>query len=176
MNEKYVLGHLRNIPNFPKKGIQYKDINFLFTDAGVIKELSDELVCRYKNKRITKIVGVETRGIIMAAILAEKLNAGLVMCRKKGKMPGETKSEKYEKEYGFDEIEIQENSITKDDVILIHDDLLATGGSMKAAYNLVQKFSPKDVFMNFIFELKSECPDGRKALPSDIDIQSLIVI
>ena len=71
------------------------------------------------------------------------------MCRKKGKMPGETKSEKYEKEYGFDEIEIQENSITKDDVILIHDDLLATGGSMKAAYNLVQKFSPKDVFMNF---------------------------
>ena len=88
----------------------------------------------------------------------------------------ETKSEKYEKEYGFDEIEIQENSIAKDDVILIHDDLLATGGSMKAAYNLVQKFSPKDVFMNFIFELKSECPDGRKALPSNIDVQSLFVI
>ena len=132
----------------------------------------------FNKKRIYSIVLFEwgVSIMIMAAILAEKLNAGLVMCRKKGKMPGETKSEKYEKEYGFDEIEIQENSITKDDVVLIHDDLLATGGSMKAAYNLVQKFSPKDVFMNFIFELKSECPDGRKALPSNIDVQSLFVI
>ncbi len=97
MNEKYVLGHLRNIPNFPKKGIQYKDINFLFTDAGVIKELSDELVCRYKNKGITKIVGVETRGIIMAAILAEKLNAGLVMCRKKVRCPVKQKAKNTKK-------------------------------------------------------------------------------
>ena len=176
MNEKYVLEHLRNIPDFPKKGIQYKDINFLFTDAGVIRELSEELYCRYKDKGITKVVGVETRGIILASILAEKLGAGLVMCRKKGKMPGKTKSEKYEKEYGFDEIEMQEDSIKNEDVVLIHDDLLATGGSMKAAYNLVEKFSPKEVFLNFIFELKSECPDGRKALPVNVDIQSLLVI
>ena len=176
MNEKYVLGHLRNIPDFPKKGIQYKDINFLFTAAGVIRELGDELYRRYKDKGITKIVGIETRGIILSSILAEKLGVGLVMCRKKGKMPGGTKGEKYEKEYGFDEIEIQENSIKNDDVVLIHDDLLATGGSMKAAYNLVEKFSPKEVFLNFIFELKSECPDGRKALPRNVDIQSLLII
>ncbi len=176
MNKKYVLEHLRNIPDFPKKGIQYKDINFLFTDAVVIRELGEELYRRYKNKGITKIVGVETRGIILASILADKLGAGLVMCRKKGKMPGEIKSEKYEKEYGFDEIEMQEDSIKMGDVVLIHDDLLATGGSMKAAYNLVEKFSPKEVFLNFIFELKSECPDGRKALPANVDIQSLLVI
>lgn len=176
MNEKYVLGHLRNIPDFPKLGIQYKDINFLFSDATVLHKLSDELYHRYKDNYITKVVGVETRGLVLASILAEKLGAGLVMCRKKGKMPGNTKSEKYEKEYGFDEIEMQEDSIKKDDVVLIHDDLLATGGSMKAAYNLVEKFSPQKIFLNFIFELKSECPDGRKALPTNVDIQSLLVI
>lgn len=176
MNDKYILEHLRNIPDFPKKGIQFKDINFLFTDAGVIKELSEELYRRYQNKGITKIVGLETRGVILASILAEKINAGLVLCRKKGKMPGETKGEKYEKEYGFDEIEIQEGAITRNDVVLIHDDLLATGGSIKAAHDLVNRFSPKEVMINFVFELKSECPNGRMALPENTDIQSLIVI
>ncbi len=176
MNEKYVLEHLRNIPDFPKKGIQFKDINYLFTDAGVVKELSEELYRRYQNKGITKVVGLETRGVILASILAERIGAGIVLCRKKGKMPGEVRGARYEKEYGTDEIEIQEGAITNEDVVLIHDDLLATGGSMRATYNLVKSFAPKEVMINFIFELKSECPDGRKALPDNEEIQALIDI
>lgn len=176
MNEKYVLDHLRNIPNFPKEGIQFKDVNFLFTDAGVIKELSDEIYARYRNKGITKIVGLETRGVVLAAILAARIGAGLVMCRKKGKMPGITRCETYNKEYGIDEIEIQEGTITPQDTVLIHDDLLATGGSMRATYNLVQSFEPKEIMINFIFELKSECPNGRDALPQNVDVESMLVI
>lgn len=176
MNRKYVLEHLRNIPDFPKKGIQFKDFNFLVSDAGVIKELSDELYSRYSDKGITKIVGLETRGIILGSILAEKLGAGVVLCRKKGKMPGETRCAKYKKEYGFDEIEIQVGAICEDDVVLIHDDLLATGGSMRATYDLVDSFSPKTIYVNYVFELESECPGGRNTLPEDADIQSLFVI
>lgn len=176
MNEKYVLEHLRNIPDFPKKGIQFKDINYLFTDAGVVKELGDELYRKYQNRGITKIVGLETRGVILASILAERIGAGIVLCRKKGNMPGEVRGARYEKEYGTDEIEIQEGAITNEDVVLIHDDLLATGGSMRATYNLVKSFAPKEVLINFIFELKSECPDGRKALPENEEIQALIEI
>lgn len=176
MNKKYVLEHLRNIPDFPKKGIQFKDINYLFTDAGVVKELGDELYRKYQNRGITKIVGLETRGVILASILAERIGAGIVLCRKKGKMPGEVRGARYEKEYGTDEIEIQEGAITNEDVVLIHDDLLATGGSMRATYNLVKSFAPKEVLINFIFELKSECPDGRKALPENEEIQALIEI
>ena len=176
MNEKYVLEHLRNIPDFPRKGIQFKDINYLFTDARVVKDLSDELYSRYQNRGITKIVGLETRGVILASILSERIGAGIVLCRKKGKMPGEVRGARYEKEYGTDEIEIQEGAITNEDVVLIHDDLLATGGSMRATYNLVKSFAPKEVLINFIFELKSECPDGRKALPVNEEIQALIEI
>ena len=174
MNSKYILEHLRNFPNYPKDGIQFKDVNFLFTDKKVIKEIVDELYSLYKDKGITKIVGLETRGVIMASILAYKLGAGLVLCRKKGKMPGLTHTAKYKKEYGYDEIELQDGAITKDDVVLIHDDLLATGGSMKATYDLVNSFGPKSILINFIFELISECPEGRKHLPNEVDIESLI--
>lgn len=176
MNKKYVLDHLRNIPDFPKKGIQFKDVNFLFTDAGVIRELSDEIYARYKDRGITKVVGLETRGVVLASILAARIGAGLVMCRKKGKMPGITRCESYYKEYGIDEIEIQEGAITPQDTVLIHDDLLATGGSMRATYSLVESFAPKEIKINFIFELKSECPHGREALPKDVDVESMLVI
>lgn len=176
MNEKYVLEHLRNIPDFPKQGIQYKDINYLFTNAGVLHELGDELKRRYKDKGITKVVGLETRGIVMGAITAEKLDAGLVMCRKKGKMPGITRGTSYAKEYGEDKIEIQAGAITNDDVVLIHDDLLATGGSMAAAYKLVESFHPKKIYINFLFELRSEGLKGREALPKNVDADVLITL
>lgn len=176
MNEKYILDHLRNIPDFPKPGIQYKDINFLFTDAGVVRELTDELVARYSGRGITKVVALETRGVIMGSILAERLGAELALCRKKGKMPGKVSREKYEKEYGYDEIELQEGAVTSNDVVLIHDDLLATGGSMRAAYELVKSFQPKEIAINFLFELRSEGLDGRSALPKDIEVNSLITL
>lgn len=176
MNEKYVLKHLRNIPDFPRPGIQYKDINYLYTDAGVLRELTDELYSRYRDKGISKIVGLETRGIVLGAILAEKLGAGLVMCRKKGKMPGITRGASYSKEYGKDYIEIQEGAIKENDTVLIHDDLLATGGSMYATYNIVKSFAPKKIYLNFIFELRSEGLTGRETLPKDVDTQVLITL
>ena len=143
MNKEYILNHLRNIPDFPKKGIQDKAIKYLFTDGGVLREFSTALYELYKSRGITKVVGLEARGIVLASILAEKLGAGLVMCRKPGKLPGQVRQQSYAKEYGIDTIELQVGSITHEDTVLIHDDLLATGGALLAAYKLVSSFEPE---------------------------------
>jgi Adenine/guanine phosphoribosyltransferases and related PRPP-binding proteins len=134
----------------------------------------DELYEIYKDKGITKIVGIESRGFVMASALAVKLGAGVVLCRKPGKLPGETVSETYEKEYGEDTIEIHKDAITEDDVVLLHDDLLATGGTMKAALDLVKKFHPKQTYMNFIIELVNEGLDGRKPFGDEVEITTLM--
>jgi adenine phosphoribosyltransferase len=112
----------------------------------------------------------------MGAILAARLGCGFVMCRKPGKLPAETLKESYGKEYGTDTIEIHTDAIDTNDVVLIHDDLLATGGSMLAAYNLVSKFNPKDIFINCLIELKIEGLEGRKYLGTDKHIETLLVI
>lgn len=144
---------MRNIPDFPVPGIQFKDITTLFKAPENIRELEEILYRRYKDKGITKVVGIESRGFIMGAILASRLGAGFVPIRKPGKLPAETISYSYSKEYGEDKIEIHSDSITKQDVVLLHDDLLATGGTMLAACELVRKFEPKQIFVNFIIEL-----------------------
>ena len=128
----------------------------------------------YKDKGITKIVGIESRGFIMGAILAKRLGAGLILCRKPGKLPAETFSYTYSKEYGSDTIEIHKDAITEDDVVLIHDDLLATGGTIKAAWELCKLFNPKKCYMNFIIEIRDEGLQGREFLGPDIDIMTLI--
>ena len=176
MNKEYILNHLRNIPDFPKKGIQYKDINYLFTDGGVLREFSTALYELYKSRGITKVVGLETRGRVLASILAEKLGAGLVMCRKPGKMPGQVRQQSYAKEYGIDTIELQVGSITHEDTVLIHDDLLATGGSLLAAYKLVSSFEPEKIMINVAFELTSEGLHGRDMLPKDTELISMLTI
>ena len=130
----------------------------------------------YKNKGITKIVGIESRGFVMSSALALRLGAGVVLCRKPGKLPCDTVQESYAKEYGKDTIEIHKDAIDENDVILLHDDLLATGGTMKAACNLVKKFHPKKVYANFIIELVNEGLNGRKGFDEDIEISSLIQI
>ena len=113
----------------------------------------------------------------MASALATRLGAGVVLCRKPGKLPSATIQESYTKEYGTDTIEIHQDAITTDDVVLLHDDLLATGGTMKAALNLVRKFNPKKVYMNFIIELVNEGLDGRKPFKDDdIEITSLLQV
>ena len=142
MNKALILSHLRNIPNFPAPGIQFKDVSTLFKDPACFREILNELVALYKNRGITKVVGIESRGFIMGAALAAELGAGFVMCRKPGKLPGETVKTDYTKEYGTDSIEIHTGAIDCGDTVLIHDDLLATGGSMRAAYDLVQSFHP----------------------------------
>lgn len=136
----------------------------------------DELYELYKDKGITKVVGIESRGFILAPALAIRLGAGFVMCRKPGKLPAETVQESYQKEYGVDTIEIHKDAIDENDVVLLHDDLLATGGSMKATLNLVRKFNPKKVYINFIIELTREGLHGRDVFDKDVEVQTLLTV
>ena len=151
MNKELLLQNLRNIPDFPIPGIQFKDVTSLFKKPECMCELDNALYELYKDKGITKVVGIESRGFVMGAALAVKLNAGFVPIRKPGKLPAATISETYGKEYGSDTIEIHQDAIDENDVVLIHDDLLATGGTMLAAYHLVKKLNPKKVMINFLF-------------------------
>ncbi len=176
MNTKFLLDNLRNIPDFPKPGIQFKDVSTLFKNAECIAEMTDALYEIYRDKGITKVVGIESRGFVMGSILAARLGAGFVMCRKPGKLPGETVKATYIKEYGWDEIEIHQDAITKDDVVLLHDDLLATGGSMIAARDLVAKFNPRNIYINFLIELCMEGLEGRKALGTDYEVSTLLTL
>lgn len=176
MNNKTLLENLRCIPDFPKKGINFRDVTTLFGNPECLQIMEDELYDIYKNCGITKIVGIESRGFVMGAMLAEKLNAGFVMARKPGKLPAETRKATYLKEYGYDTIEIHTDAIEENDVVLIHDDLLATGGSMQATYDLVKHFGPKKVYINFLIELKMEGLEGRKFLGKDLDVTTLLTI
>ena len=174
MNKDLLLQNLRNIPDFPIPGIQFKDVTSLFKSPECMHELDNALYELYKDKGITKIVGIESRGFVMASALAIKLNAGFVPIRKPGKLPAETISETYGKEYGSDTIEIHKDAIDENDVVLIHDDLLATGGTMLAAYHLVQKLNPKKVMINFLIEL--EGLKGREIFPTDAEIDCLLTL
>lgn len=177
MNNPKLLENLRCIPDFPKPGIQFQDVTTLFKNAECLRIIRDETLDLYRDKGITKVVGIESRGFVMSSALACELGAGVVMCRKPGKLPADTIQESYEKEYGTDTIEIHKDSITSDDVVLIHDDLLATGGSMRAAYDLVKKFNPKKVYINFIIELTIEGLHGRDVFAdTDAEISTLLVI
>ena len=174
MNNQILLDNLRSIPDFPIKGINFRDVTTLFKSGECLRIMLDELYEIYKDKGITKIVGIESRGFVMASALAVRLGAGVVLCRKPGKLPGETISETYKKEYGVDTIEIHKDSITEDDVVLLHDDLLATGGTMKAALDLVKKFHPKQTYMNFIIELVNEGLNGRQLFGDEVEITTLM--
>ena len=175
MNNKVLLDNLRCIPDFPKKGINFRDVTTLYKSAECMKIMVDELYEIYKDKGLTKIVGIESRGFIMAAALAARLGCGMVMARKPGKLPSTVIKESFSKEYGVDTIEMHIDSINEDDVVLIHDDLLATGGTAKAAYKLVQHFKPKKVYMNFIIEIKDEGLHGRDEFEG-IDLTTLLTI
>lgn len=174
MNNKTLLANLRSIPDWPIKGVNFRDVTTLFKSPECLKEICDEMYELYKNKGITKIVGIESRGFVMSSALALRLGAGVVLCRKPGKLPCETIQESYAKEYGMDTIEIHKDSITEDDVVLLHDDLLATGGTMRAACNLVKKFHPKKVYANFIIELVNENLNGREKFDEDVEVSTLL--
>ena len=174
MNKELLLKNLRSIPDFPIPGILFRDVTSLFKSAECMKELDDTLYKMYKDCGITKVVGIESRGFVMGAALAVRLGAGFVPVRKPGKLPAETISESYSKEYGTDTIEIHKDAIEEGDVVLLHDDLLATGGTMLAAYNLVKRMNPKKVMINFIIEL--EDLKGRDIFPEDAQIDSLLFL
>jgi adenine phosphoribosyltransferase len=138
--------------------------------------MEEEMYELYKDKGITKVVGIESRGFVMGAILARRLGAGLVMCRKPGKLPAETISQTFTKEYGEDTIEIHSDAIEENDVVLLHDDLLATGGTIKAAWDLVKKFNPKKCYMSFIIEIRDEGLQGREFIGDGIEVTTLIKV
>lgn len=174
MNKQILLDNLRCIPDWPIKGVNFRDVTTLFKSAECVRIMSDEMYDRYKDKGITKIVGIESRGFVMSSAAAIRLGAGIVLCRKPGKLPCETIQQSYAKEYGIDTIEIHKDSITPDDIVLLHDDLLATGGTMKAACDLVRKFHPKRIYVNFIIELQSEFPHARDIFDKDVEVTSML--
>ena len=175
MNNKVLIDNLRCIPDFPKKGINFRDVTTLYKNAECMKIMLDELEAIYKDKGLTKIVGIESRGFVMASALAGRLGCGVVMARKPGKLPATVIKESFSKEYGVDTIEMHIDSIEPNDVVLIHDDLLATGGTAKAAYKLVEHFNPKKVYMNFIIEITDEGLHGRD-LFDGIELTTLLTI
>mgnify|MGYP002731727445 FL=1 len=176
MNNEVLMKNLRCIPDWPIKGVNFRDVTTLFKSAECLRIITNEMVDLYKDKGITKIVGIESRGFVMSSAVALQLNAGIVLCRKPGKLPCETVQESYATEYGIDTIEIHKDAINENDVVLLHDDLLATGGTMKAACDLVKKFNPKKVYCNFIIELVNEGLNGRDAFDDDIEVTSLIQV
>lgn len=172
MTAEEVKQQIRNIPDFPVKGIQFKDITTALRKPDCLRWIRDEMVNLYKDKGITKVVGIESRGFIIAPAVAMELGVGFVPIRKPGKLPAETVEISYQKEYGVDTIQIHKDAISADDVVLIHDDLLATGGTMAAAVELVKKFGVKKVYANFIIEL--DVLNGRKVLTNATEVDTLI--
>ena len=154
MTEKEVIASIRNVPDFPIPGIQFKDITTALAKPECLKWMRDEMVKRYKDLGITQVVGIESRGFILAPAVAMEIGAGFVPIRKPNKLPGETLKVLYDKEYGKDTIEIHKDALTPEDIVLIHDDILATGGSMYAAVELVRKAGVKKIYTNCLIELE----------------------
>ena len=150
---KSIKSKIRTVPHWPKEGIMFRDITTLLKDAEGFKETIDLLYSRYKDKKIDKVIGIESRGFIFGAPLAYLLGCGFVPIRKPGKLPAEIESEEYTLEYGKDKIEVHKDAINKGDKILIVDDLIATAGTASAARNLVKKLGGELVECAFIVEL-----------------------
>jgi adenine phosphoribosyltransferase len=144
---------VRTIENYPIVGISFKDITTLLKEPVAFKYVVDQISEFYKDKGITKIVSLESRGFIVGGAVAYCINAGFVPIRKKGKLPAEVINESYELEYGVDTIEMHIDALNENDIVLIHDDLLATGGTALAALNLVKQMNVKHIYFSFICDL-----------------------
>ena len=168
----YIKSKIRDVYDFPTKGIVFKDLTTVFKDPRALHIIGWDLSQLYRDKGVTKVVGVESRGFIGGSILAFELGAGFVPARKPGKLPADTVRREYKKEYGTDVIEMHSDAITPDDVVVLHDDVLATGGTMAAVYDLVKSMNPKKIYINFIIELTAL--RGRDLLPPAAEVTSLI--
>lgn len=169
---EYIKSKIRDVIDFPTKGIVFKDLTTVFKDPRALHIIGWDLSQLYRDKGITKVVGIESRGFIGGSILAFELGAGFVPARKPGKLPADTIRAEYAKEYGTDIIEIHRDAITENDVVVLHDDVLATGGTMAAAYELVKSLNPKKIYINCIIELSAL--NGRDRLPRQAEVSSLI--
>ncbi len=162
---------IRTIPDFPKKGIMFKDITTVLKDPEALKFCVDSLYEYYKDKHIAKVIGIESRGFIIAPALAYRLGAGFIPIRKPGKLPAEKIRQEYQLEYGTDAMEIHRDAVQTGERVLLHDDVLATGGTMQAACTLVHHLGGEIIGLSFIIELAFLHPRNRL---SGYDIQSLV--
>ena len=172
MNRELLVNNLRKVPDYPIKGIVFFDVTTLFKHQQCFNEIADAICAMYKDKGITKVAGIESGGFIMGAAVAARPGAGFVPVRKSGKLPAESLSEPYNKEYGEDSIEIHTDAIGPDDVVLIHDDILAAGGTASAAVRLVKKFNPRSVYANFIIDI-TDIPRNTP-VPQDVEVTSVL--
>lgn len=163
--------YIRDVPDFPKPGVLFKDITPLLGDPGALARAVDELTSRFENHRISKVIGIESRGYIFAPAIALRLHTGFVPARKPGKLPWKIASEEYALEYGTDRLEVHLDAFVPGERVLIIDDLLATGGTASAARRLAEKLGGVVVAAGFLIELKFL--EGRARLP-DLEVETLI--
>lgn len=163
--------YIRDVPDFPERGVVFKDITPLLKDPEALRATADALFETVKGTNIQKVVGVDSRGFIFAPMLAERLNAGFVPVRKVGKLPYKTVSQSYDLEYGSDTLEVHLDGIEQGEQVLVHDDVLATGGTASAVCKLVEQLGGVVVQCNFLIEL--QFLNGRSNLP-DYTISSLL--
>ncbi|MBN2212719.1 MAG: adenine phosphoribosyltransferase [Bacteroidales bacterium] len=172
VNKDILKKAIRNIPDFPRKGIQFKDITTLLKDPALYHYVIEQFTNYYRNRGITRVVAIESRGFILGGILAHQLGAGFVPVRKPGKLPAGVYRRSYQLEYGEDALEIHRDALAKEDIVLCHDDLLATGGTTLAALDLIREFSVSRVYLAYLVEL--DALEGRKRITGDYDIFTLI--
>lgn len=172
--KEYLLDNIRTIPDFPKPGIQFKDITTLLSDKKSLQLTTFLLTEAWLDKSIDIVVGLESRGFLFGTNIAHNLNAGFVPVRKPGKLPFKTIEQTYELEYGTDMLEIHSDAIPEGSNVLIHDDLIATGGSAEAATKLVERLGGQVVGYSFIMELSFL--DGRKKLSEKAPVDTIIII
>ena len=164
--------NIRMVEDFPEKGVVFVDLTTVFKKPECMKKIEDALYETYKNSGATKVIGIESRGFFFSTILANRIGAGFVPLRKKGKLPAETLEVSYQKEYGMDTIQIHKDALTEDDIVILHDDILATGGTIKAAIELIKKFNVKKIYISFIGEI--DFLKGRDKIENDVDVDVLI--
>ncbi len=165
-----------DLPDYPEPGVVFKDITPLLADSEGFAAVIDSIAAHFEGRGVTKVVGAEARGFMVGAPVARALNAGFVPARKPGKLPREAFSESFELEYGTDTLQIHVDAITSDDVVLIVDDLVATGGTANAQARLVKRAGAKLVGMGFLMELEFLNPRETIAQETDVEVFSLVQV
>jgi adenine phosphoribosyltransferase len=162
MNDNLLSSYIKDVPDFPKPGIIFKDISPLLASPEASKIMTLKLINHFKDKHVNVVVGIESRGFLFGMLMADALNAKFIMMRKPGKLPGEIMSQEYDLEYGKDQLEIQKDAINASDKVIIHDDVLATGGTAAAAHSLIEQAGASVLGYSFVIEL--DFLGGRKLL------------
>lgn len=163
--------YIRTVPDFPRAGVQFKDVTPLLNEPTAFRQATDQLLSFVSEAKVDKVVGIESRGFFFGPLLADRLVAGFVPVRKAGKLPGPTETVAYALEYGTDQLAIHRDAITPGERVLIHDDLLATGGTARATAQLVEKLGGEVIQVSFLVELSFL--HGRRQL-TDYPVRSVI--